>query len=327
LRFSALAFAAAATPAAAQNADIVVTGRGLSQGLGEDVYSVAEIGRDRLSGSASNRLDDILRDVPGFQMFRRSDARSANPTSQGATLRALGGNASSRALLILDGVPQTDPFGGWVSWPAYDPRRLGMVRVVRGGGSGVNGPGALAGTIELVSAVPSDLEGFGASASYGSRDSVDLFAGAGVRAGGGFVTLSGSYARGDGFVPVVAEQRGPVDRPSPYQQASLSIRTVAPISSNVELQANGLLFKDDRERGTALAKSAQKARTHRFVWWAAATGPGRHSATGRPGTSTTASQASTRRAPASHRRRSNMRCLQPALAPGWRCGRRLRAWN
>ena len=83
------------------------------------------IGRDRLDHSASNRLEDVLRDVPGFQQFRRSDARSANPTSQGATLRALGGNASSRALLILDGVPQTDPFGGWISWPAYDPRRLG----------------------------------------------------------------------------------------------------------------------------------------------------------------------------------------------------------
>ena len=99
------------------------------------------IGRDRLTASASNRLEDVLRDVPGFHQFRRSDARSANPTSQGATLRALGGNASSRALLILDGVPQSDPFGGWIALPAFDPRRLGEVRVVRGGGTGANGPG------------------------------------------------------------------------------------------------------------------------------------------------------------------------------------------
>jgi outer membrane receptor protein involved in Fe transport len=211
------------------------------------------IGRDRLAGSASNRLEEILRDVPGFQMFRRSDARFANPTSQGATLRALGGNASSRALLILDGVPQTDPFGGWVNWPAYDPRRLGSVRVVRGGGSGANGPGALAGTIDLISAAPADLEGVGVSSAYGSRDSIDAFAGAGLRAGRGFVTFSASYARGDGFVPVVAEQRGPVDRPSPYEQASLSLRAVSPLSSTVELQANGLLFNDERERGTAFS--------------------------------------------------------------------------
>ncbi|MGZ8997291.1 MAG: TonB-dependent receptor plug domain-containing protein, partial [Allosphingosinicella sp.] len=90
---------------------IVVTGSGLEPARGEEVFDVTILDRDRLTGSASNRLEDILRDIPGFQLFRRSDSRSANPTSQGATLRALGGNASSRVLLVLDGVPQTDPFG------------------------------------------------------------------------------------------------------------------------------------------------------------------------------------------------------------------------
>src|SRR5947199_9779546 len=88
--------------AAAQQPEIVVTGRGLEAGLGERAYDVTEIGRERLDHSASDRLEDVLRDVPGFAQFRRSDSRSANPTSQGATLRGLGGNASSRALLVLD---------------------------------------------------------------------------------------------------------------------------------------------------------------------------------------------------------------------------------
>ena len=233
--------------------EIVVTGRGLRAAPGEEVFSTAVIGRERLAGSASNRLEDSLRDVPGFQLFRRSDARSANPTSQGATLRALGGNASSRALLILDGVPQTDPFGGWVSWPAYDPRRLGEVRVTRGGGSGANGPGALAGTIELESASPSDLRGAQAEFAYGSRDSIDAFAGLGAKLGEGFLTVSAAFAQGDGFTPVVRSQRGAVDGPSPYRQASLGARAVAPLGGGVELQANGLLFSDERERGTAFS--------------------------------------------------------------------------
>jgi outer membrane receptor protein involved in Fe transport len=252
-RSAASALLLVAAPAAGQGPDIVVTGTGLRPALGEAVYGIAEIGRDRLASSASNRLEDVLRDVPGFQLFRRSDARSANPTSQGATLRALGGNASSRALLVLDGVPQTDPFGGWVSWPAYDPRRLGRVRVVRGGGSGANGPGALAGTIELESASPGDLEGTGASLAYGTRDGFDAFAGIGIAAGGGFVGASGSFARGDGFVPVIEEQSGPADRPAPYRQWSLAGRAVAPLRDAVELQASGLVFDDRRERGTALS--------------------------------------------------------------------------
>lgn len=248
-----LPFFLAASPALAQDADIIVTGQGLAESAGDAVYDVVLIERERLTGSASNRLDEILKDVPGFQLFRRSDARSANPTSQGATLRALGGNASSRALLLFDGVPQTDPFGGWVHWPAYDPRRLGAVRVVRGGGSGANGPGALAGTIELYSARPSELEGTTASLAYGSRDSVDAYAGLGVPVGESFVSVSGSYGRSDGFIPVIAGQRGAVDRPSPYEQGSLSLRAVTPVGDGIELQASGLAFSDQRERGTAFS--------------------------------------------------------------------------
>ena len=248
---AALALPAAATAQPA--ADIVVTGRGLGAAAGEQVYDVVEIGRDRLAHSASHRLEDVLRDVPGLQLFRRSDARSANPTSHGATLRALGGNASSRALLILDGVPQADPFGGWVPWPAYDPRRLGSVRVLRGGGSGAAGPGALAGTIELASATASDITGASASLAYGSRDGLDAYASLGLPAGGGFLSVSGAWMRGDGFVPVIERQRGAVDRPAAYDQRSLAVRALAPLGRNVELQANGLWFADERERGTALS--------------------------------------------------------------------------
>ena len=242
-----LLLAAQATP------DIVVTGRGLAPAAGEEVFDTLVIDRDRLAGSASGRLEEVLRDVPGFQLFRRSDSRSANPTSQGATLRALGGNASSRVLLLLDGVPQTDPFGGWVSWPAYAPERLGEARVTRGGGSGVQGPGALAGTIELASATPAELRGPHGRLAYGSRDGLDAFAGLGLPLGGGFLAVSGAWARGDGFVPIVRGQRGAADRPSPYEQMSLAVRGVAPLPGGAELQASALAFTDARERGTALS--------------------------------------------------------------------------
>jgi outer membrane receptor protein involved in Fe transport len=233
--------------------DIVVTGRGLRAAAGEEVFATLTIGRDRLTGSASGRLEDVLRDVPGFQLFRRSDARSANPTSQGATLRGLGGNASSRLLLVLDGVPQTDPFGGWVSWPAYDPERLGEARVTRGGGSGVQGPGALAGTIELASATPDALRGIRGRLAYGSRDGFDAHSGLGLPLGRGFLAISGAWSRGDGFIPIVREQRGLADRPSPYEQASVAVRAVAPLPGGTELQASALAFSDQRERGTAFS--------------------------------------------------------------------------
>ncbi|HEV2078850.1 MAG TPA: TonB-dependent receptor [Allosphingosinicella sp.] len=260
LRSFVLPFFVLAAPAFAQEEEeqeqeIVVTGRGLGSALGDRVYDTVVLDRERLTGSASNRLDEILREVPGFQLFRRSDSRSANPTSQGATLRALGGNASSRALLILDGVPQSDPFGGWINWPAYDPRRLGQARIVRGGGSGVNGPGALAGTIELTSASTSELAGSSGNLAYGSRNALDGYLGFGTALGSSFLSLSGSYGSGEGFIPLIEEQRGAVDRPSPYEQSSLSARFVTPVFGSAELQLNGLLFTDERERGTAFSEN------------------------------------------------------------------------
>jgi len=123
----------ATLPPQIPQAAIVVTGKALPETKAERVYGVQRISRREIEQSPSHELDQLLKDVPGLQLFRRSDARSGHPTSQGVTLRALGGNASSRALLVLDGVPQSDPFGGWVNWPAYDPEDLSEIRVVRGG--------------------------------------------------------------------------------------------------------------------------------------------------------------------------------------------------
>jgi vitamin B12 transporter len=230
--------------------DIVVTGRGLADAPGDRAYDIVTIDRDRIQANASNRLESVLADVAGLQQFRRSDSRSANPTSQGVSLRGIGGNASSRALLIFDGVPQADPFGGWVAFPAYATGRLGRIRVTRGGGSGYQGPGALAGTVELESATPDQLTPFQGSVAYGSRDSVDAQGSAALVRGSGFATLSGAYARGDGFTPTVAESRGIVDRAAPYEQASGALRTVVGIDAKTELQMNASAFTDTRDRGS-----------------------------------------------------------------------------
>ncbi len=248
--------AAFAPPALAQ--DIVVTGRGLDARPGDAAFSIATIDRDRIETSASDRLEAILADVAGLQQFRRSDSRSANPTSQGISLRGIGGNASSRALLLLDGVPQADPFGGWVAFPAYATDRIGAIRVTRGGGSGYLGAGALSGTVEIESAAPATLSPTAASVAYGSRDAVEAQGSASLVRAGGFATLSAAYARGDGFTPTVRDSRGPVDRPAPYRQASAAFRGVVALSHTTELQANLSGFTDRRERGTAFTNNSSE---------------------------------------------------------------------
>ena len=110
---------------------IVVTGRGLEESPAVPVYDVQDIDRTVLTQTVSNRIEDALASVAGFQQFRRSDSRSSNPSAQGVTLRALGGNATSRALVLLDGVPMADPFFGYVPLSAIAPELLASARVTR----------------------------------------------------------------------------------------------------------------------------------------------------------------------------------------------------
>jgi vitamin B12 transporter len=253
-----LATAGPVSAAEAEDGLITVTGKGLADLPGDAALSLVIIERDRILNSGSNRLESVLADIAGQAQFRRSDSRSANATSQGITLRGLGGNASSRALLVMDGVPQADPFGGWVAFPAFATGRLDRIRVTRGGGTGYWGAGALAGTIELDSVGGDALNPFTGSIAYGSRNSLDAQGSVGLKRDGGFAMISAAYGRGDGFVPIVARNRGPVDRAAPYEQASANLRVVVRIAPDTEAQVTATAFTDSRERGTDFSRNTSE---------------------------------------------------------------------
>lgn len=250
LSLLALAIPAGAMAGAPDAADappvIVVTGAGLPLPPGTPAYGTTVISRDRLVASGSGGIESVLADVAGFQQFRRSDSRSANPSAQGATLRALGGNASSRTLVVLDRVPMADPFFGYIPFTALAPDRLSAVRVTRGGGAGAFGAGAVAGTIELLSATRADLPAYAASAFYGSNDATALSAETTQDLGAGYVALSGRWDRGDGFQTTPAAQRVAATVPAAYDSWSTALRAVAPLSPVAELQVRGLIFRDAR---------------------------------------------------------------------------------
>ncbi|KGB57074.1 TonB-dependent receptor precursor [Sphingopyxis sp. LC81] len=230
---------------------IVVTAGGLLRPVDSDLVGSRNLIADVAPG-LGNRVESRLRDEAGIVQFRRSDGRSAHPTSQGITLRGLGGNASARALITLDGVPQADPFGGWVAWSAYDAINLGGIIVARGGGSGVDGPGALAGTVGLYSEMTDGVE---ASLAYGSRDSWDASASVGGEVGNGHIAVDGRYSRGDGFAPVAKGQRGSVDRAAPYEQGGLGLRLRFDAGDDSRIEAALRGFSDRRDRGTDFTAS------------------------------------------------------------------------
>jgi len=101
-------------PPAAFQERVTVTASRRAEALGDTASSVRILSAADLHTTAGVELDDALRQVPGFTLFRRTPSRGANPTTQGASLRGLAGSGASRALVLEDGVPLNDPFGGWI---------------------------------------------------------------------------------------------------------------------------------------------------------------------------------------------------------------------
>ena len=126
-----------------------------------------------LGATAAFRTDDILRQVPGFSLFRRTTSRTANPTAQGVSLRGLGASGASRALVLSDGFPLNDPFGGWVYWNRVPRVSIGSVEVASGGASHLYGSDALGGVINILR-TPVDRDAISLEAAYGNENSPDL---------------------------------------------------------------------------------------------------------------------------------------------------------
>ncbi len=242
---------------AAAPTEIVVTGRALPPLVTASPSRVV-LDRTALGRVASLRLEHALADVPGIQTFRRADSGSAHPTTAGLTARGLGGNASSRMLLVVDGVPQSDPFGGWVDFPLYSLGRIGSIAIERGGGQSRWGSGAIAGTIEIASRGPGDGPALSALARAGSRQSLELSGDVILGGSRAYLLAGAALRRSDGFVPIVAEDRGPADIRAPYRQANGALRGAVALSPDLELQGGVHLVDDRRSRG--LADSANRTR-------------------------------------------------------------------
>ncbi len=224
-------------PVAAET--ILVSGRAISPAAGAEAFGALRLDADSLQ-PASGRIEDAVRSIGGLQLFRASSTRTSNPTADGLTARGLAGNAASRLLVTLDGVPLADPFFGFVAWGSLVGQPVGSAELVRGGGLG--GPGALAGTLALETAAPRTE----ARLRGGSRGSFDGNGALAIPVASGSLALFGGLARGDGHLLV--SNPGPADVASRYSQWAAGSRIVAEQGS-LRFAANLSVFQDQRLRG------------------------------------------------------------------------------
>ena len=230
---------------------IVVSATRTEMELSELPGSAVLLSAKDLDANPAFTTDDLLRQVPGFSLFRRSSSRVSNPTTQGVSLRGLGASGPSRALVLEDGIPMVDPFGGWVYWDRMPRAELSSVEVVRGGASSLYGSDALGGVVQFVRRVP---EGRSVSidTSYGTENTPDLSLWTGTVISRWDLAAAIDMSRTDGYILVPTSERGAVDTLANSKHATVDGEVGYKISDGARAFVRGSFFDESRNNGTPM---------------------------------------------------------------------------
>lgn len=229
--------------------------------LGGTSASVAILSRQLLDETPAQTIDDALRQVAGFTLFRRSSSKTANPTTQGANIRGVSGSGAARTAVVFDGLSLNDAFGGWTYWSRVPTVAVEQVEVLRGGASSLYGSGGLSGAVNLTRIRGEAPYQFRMQTSAGSQNTFDGGAAAGYSRRRWTFDLAGEGLTTRGYVPIARDERGNVDTRANSRHSNLLAgierrfgRRGSPNTGRAFLRGN--LFSEDRDNGTALTDNA-----------------------------------------------------------------------
>ena len=212
--------------------------------------SVNLLERDAIGRSPAVVADDVLRQIPTFSLFRRTSSLAAHPTAQGVSLRGIGPSGVSRTLVLLDGTPFNDPFGGWVYWTRVPLGGVERMEIVDGATSSVYGNYAMGGVINIVTASPArrTLE---LRTQYGNRNTPKAEISASDVWGRLRASLDAAIFDTDGYPIVAAGERGRVDNNASVAFRNAALRLQYDLSDRVQAFARGGYFREERDNGKA----------------------------------------------------------------------------
>ncbi|MEJ7713124.1 MAG: TonB-dependent receptor [Pyrinomonadaceae bacterium] len=237
---------------------VTVTASRTETRLNETAASILLISAKDLALTPAVTIDDALRQVPGFTLFRRSGSRTSNPTAQGVSLRGVGASGASRALVLADGVPLNDPFGGWIYWGRVPRESISRVEVLRGGASDLYGSAGLGGVINILTKNLTEDYAVSFEADYGNQRTPNssIFASKRFDSWAASISAEGFYT--DGYVIVDKQERGQVDTSAGSKHTALNMALQRFLPGDGRAFIRGNIYGEARENGTPL----QTNRTH-----------------------------------------------------------------
>jgi outer membrane receptor protein involved in Fe transport len=229
---------------------VTVTASRGTERLAPTPASTTVLTSSELLASGGGMVDDVLRNTPGFSLNRRSSSRASPPPSQGVALRGIPGIGASRTLVLGDGLPLNDPFGGWVYWDRIPQAAIDRVEVLRGAAGDLYGADAMGGVIQILT-FTSGQPRLRAIVEGGTQQTYRASVFGGGQSGGWAATAAGEWENSGGYVRVPPEDRGTVDQPmtNDYRTA---FGTIGYSANGWRAQGRAGAYQANRARGTPL---------------------------------------------------------------------------
>ncbi len=220
---------------------------------------ISALSGDSIQSRPGVNVDDRLRDVPGFTLFRRSSSLASHPTTQGISLRGIGSSAAGRTIVLFDGFPANDPFGGWVYWSRFNPDTVDTVEVSRGASTSAYGDRAMGGTVSLFTPTP-DQRHFQGAFEAGDAGIADARGGYSDRFGAWGLSGQVRGFRADGYFIVPEEHRGPVDAKADVDFVVTDLR-LDHFRDRDRFTVRANVLAEQRQNGTALRENSSSLGT------------------------------------------------------------------
>ena len=121
-----------------------------TQNLHQLPFAASVLDRTTIALVPASSSDRVLRSLVGFDRARSNSGF----TNYGQLRVSFAGSGNDRGVVLVDGIPAQDAFGGQVDWQAYPADEIERAELLRGAGSALYGSGGVGGVLELSTFAP-----------------------------------------------------------------------------------------------------------------------------------------------------------------------------
>lgn len=227
---------------------VVVTANRNSRNVEDIPASVSIIDARTIQGLPVQNVDEILRSVANIYVNR-----SWGIFSQNASVTMRGLDASSRVLVLLDGVPLNKSAGGSINWNLVAISSIDRIEIIKGPASAIYGNNSMAGVINIITKRPAKpIQGElgllgGSYQTWGGH--LNLSGTSVVNNKGFSWGLSSFYRQGDGYFLSPESGRDSNDAKAFLKEYNVDVKLAYRFSKNHKVELDGRIYDDLRGQG------------------------------------------------------------------------------